>query len=234
MVSLNSHTTGRGPVDAMHSRPPRHASACVAACGLSLVLHLAMFLTLGIGGVGKNAELARSSEMLVELDRHSSLAGVTGEDNRRAPEWLEKIEPQLPRYLDMLAQTETVPFLPTFDESAYLSASELTVRPSAARYIQVPFPPAITGQGSWSAVLAVFINENGMVAKVRVFGGSLPTACAEAAIATFRSAHFHPGRIGERPVKSRMLVQVEFDGDDHDREAPSLASISGKSTAAVP
>jgi TonB family C-terminal domain len=97
-----------------------------------------------------------------------------------------------------------------FDESAYRKAPDLTARPYPLEYVSVPYPRDASRYGIVRATLAIFVDEGGLVARVRMQNAQLPPAFERAAVEAFSKAHFQPGRIGDTPVKSRMLVEVEF------------------------
>ena len=141
----------------------------------------------------------------------------------------EKIAPiARPAKLLPMPSVDPMPVV-AFDETAYTPANQLTVRPAAAQYIAVPYPKHARAEGVLKTVLAIFIDEDGTVARVRVHDSRLPEPFARSAIETFSRATFHPGRAGVTPVKSRMLVEVEFDaGQPDERVVPLLASVAGK------
>ena len=115
-----------------------------------------------------------------------------------------------------------------FDESAYVPARQLTVRPTAAHRISVLYPREAREEGARKVVLAIFIDEDGSVARVRL-RDALPAAFERAAVDAFATARFNPGRMGNTPVKSRMLVQVEFDSAPQDaQKTPRIASVPRK------
>lgn len=82
-------------------------------------------------------------------------------------------------------------------------------RPSSR--VIVPFPKEITSIGRHTAILALFIDETGLVRRVRVDGPSLPKPMEEAARDAFLQAHFSPGEIDGRRVKSLIRIEVVFD-----------------------
>jgi len=101
--------------------------------------------------------------------------------------------------------------LDSIDEKAYLPVSRLTIRPTPVKGIFVPYPDAAQRNGRMSARLALLIDEDGTVVKVSSNDPQLPAIFAESAINAFAHARFHPGRIGETAVKTRMVVDVEFE-----------------------
>jgi hypothetical protein len=104
-----------------------------------------------------------------------------------------------------------------FDEAQFHAAGELETRPQPLSPIAVPYPKDAQQGGAWSALLAIFIDEDGTVVRVNVLSAKLPLPFEDAAVTTFGSARFRPGRIGDKPVKSRMVIEVFFEN------APEIA-----------
>ena len=181
-----------------------------ASAGISLALHVGMLASVPHGRGGFGSADASSSEAIVTATLISTPSTSPIEPSWTPPQRLIPIASQPPRAhrLEPMSKGAWVP--PAFDESAYYRASQLTVRPSAAEYIAVPYPKDAAREGSLHTTLAIFIDEDGTVARVQVTGERLPAAFEQAAVAAFGRARFNPGRIAGTAVKSRMLVEVEF------------------------
>lgn len=95
--------------------------------------------------------------------------------------------------------------------SEYLPRPRLSEAPRPATPVMVPFPAEITERGRYTTILALFIDENGVVRRVRIDGPALPKPFEEAARETFLQAHFTPGRVRGQQVKSLIRVEVVFD-----------------------
>lgn len=96
------------------------------------------------------------------------------------------------------------------DGIEYLPRRWLSVAPVATRYIAVPYP-AMEGDAGWYRTeLALFIDAEGAVRRVRVDGPPLPEALEAAAREAFTSVRFKPGQIDGQPVASRLRIQMEF------------------------
>ena len=104
-----------------------------------------------------------------------------------------------------------------FDEPQYASSGTLSVRPMPMGEISVPYPDDTNNRGISKTSLTLFIDEDGTVARVRIDDSELPRQFEEAAKNAFAKARFHPGQMGDRPVKSRMRVEVTFDGSEPPR-----------------
>jgi len=97
------------------------------------------------------------------------------------------------------------------DESQYVKASELSVRPSPIGEIRVPSPDKATAKGIVATKVTLFVDEKGTVAKIAFDDPALARPFREAIHGSFEKARFKPGRIGERPVKARMRIEVTFE-----------------------
>jgi hypothetical protein len=93
----------------------------------------------------------------------------------------------------------------------YIPRPQLSAAPKPSVPVVVPFPPAVTTPGRYAAILALFIDETGVVRRVRVDGPSLPKPMEDAARDSFLQAHFSPGEVDGRQVKSLIRVEVVFD-----------------------
>jgi len=102
-----------------------------------------------------------------------------------------------------------LPFVPAPD-AAYLRRSELTVPPEPIDAIIIPdLPPAaMAATGPRTFILTLFINEAGLVERIRVETAAIPQAIEEVARRAFEQARFTPGELNGRPVKSSMRIEV--------------------------
>jgi hypothetical protein len=202
---------------------------CAACAALSVVLHIGVAASLPSGGpFSSDTTVGSTAEMVVRLAVAKASAPIgqqTGESPVQLPRDISKL-PGPPKTRTL----STSGFAPRLvDESQYFTAKQLTVRPAASEYISVPYPKDSPQEGVRRTVLAIFINEDGSVAKVRINGTALPPAFEKAAIETFSRARYHAGRIGDRQVKSRMLVEVEFDSGKGDSDdSPRVIALPGK------
>lgn len=60
------------------------------------------------------------------------------------------------------------------------------------------------------AVLLILLDEQGQVHHIDVLESSPLDAFGDAAMKAFRAAPFSPGRKGLMPVKSQMMIRVDF------------------------
>lgn len=179
---------------------------------MSLAIHAVLFL----GGTGTGGSTIGGSPASAGIQiRLTSEAQATVPQARgleTLPATLPEIVPQMPKYRALL------PFVPgsieprALDESAYVVAGRLTSRPYAIDNIAVPYPPGALYAGPVTAQMLLFINEDGKVDDIRLIGPGMPDEFAAAAKSAFLQARFRPGFMGQVAVKSRMTVEVEFDG----------------------
>jgi TonB family protein len=85
------------------------------------------------------------------------------------------------------------------------------VTPTPLSVIEVPFPESVTNEFRMDVPLALFIDENGVVQRVRVEGVALPPVLEDAAVAAFRQARFTPGQVDGQVVRSLIKVAVTFE-----------------------
>ena len=95
--------------------------------------------------------------------------------------------------------------------SEYIPRPQLSAAPRPSVPVIVPFPKEITTPGRYTAILALFIDETGVVRRVRIDSPSLPSPLEDAAKETFLQAHFSPGEVDGQQVKSLIRVEVVFD-----------------------
>jgi TonB family protein len=83
---------------------------------------------------------------------------------------------------------------------------------SPAQLIDMADPeyPVDAGTQSGTVVLRILINESGGVDNVAPVRAMPPNVFDRAAVAAFSSAKFRPGRFAGLPVKSQLVVEMEF------------------------
>lgn len=106
------------------------------------------------------------------------------------------------------------------DDDLFVARSLLSVPPVATAPVLIDFP-AFAGQAErYRGELTLFIDEQGVVVRVRAEGDALPAPLEEAARRAFMAVRFSPGELGvQGAVKSRIRVEVVFEGP-----APPLLS----------
>jgi protein TonB len=92
---------------------------------------------------------------------------------------------------------------------AYRGVAGLDNAPSPLQDILPEYPPS-AGQQEGTVVLRLLINEKGHVDSVAVVRAFPKGFFEEASIAAFAKAEFAPGRFLGVPVKSQIMVEVQF------------------------
>lgn len=92
----------------------------------------------------------------------------------------------------------------------YVPRAMLSDVPEPIKPLSVPYPRNGPAEGTFTTVLALFINEQGEVVRVRLDGAALPPELDTAAREAFRSARWRPGRMDGRLVKSLIRVEIMF------------------------
>ena len=103
-----------------------------------------------------------------------------------------------------------------FNENQYAKVGELTVRPSPISEINVPSPSNTVTKGVVTTKVTLFVDEKGAVTKIAFDDGALAQPFRDAVQNAFGKARFKPGRIGDRPVKARMRIEVTFEPKPED------------------
>lgn len=97
-------------------------------------------------------------------------------------------------------------------DQAYWPRSLLTRPPTPQQSIDL-FYPAQAPSGRFRAVLTLFIDEQGVVQRVRIDeadDSGLPPVLEDAARQTFLRSSFTPGEINGRPIRSQLRIEVEY------------------------
>jgi hypothetical protein len=97
------------------------------------------------------------------------------------------------------------------DEEGYIPRPRLSVVPVMQHSVVLQWPPEWAADGSYSEVLSLFIDEYGVVQRVRVDGGGLPEVFRRQAQQAFLGVRFLPGQLNGRDVKSLIRIEVSFE-----------------------
>jgi len=183
-------------------------------CGIgSVALHFALLSGTRSPSVDRTnfGESASSIEVQLAMASNAEIQSPeSAEQWQPLPSWSTE-KPRFPPYPSLLPFRSADLGSSDVDESAYLPVSRLTMRPTPVKGIFVPYPDAARRNGRMSARLVLLIDEDGTVVKVTSNDPQLPAIFAESAISAFAHARFHPGRIADTAVKTRLVVDVEFE-----------------------
>ena len=133
---------------------------------------------------------------------------------------LEPPPPTTPGH-DALSAPNSVTVESVADGLDYVPRGLLSVVPVPLGAIEVPFPESAGGWFEATVQLSVFIDEAGVVQKLRVDRSSGGPALESAAIDAFRQARFSPGQVDGRVVRSVIRVEVEFESRAVASQAPT-------------
>lgn len=96
----------------------------------------------------------------------------------------------------------------------YYSARELDVQPRALRRIEPDYPAdADRERISGRVRLSLKLEADGRVSDVEVVSADPPDVFDESARKAFAAARFSPAQKAGRPVRARLLIEVEYDWD---------------------
>ncbi|HYE39164.1 MAG TPA: energy transducer TonB [Ramlibacter sp.] len=107
------------------------------------------------------------------------------------------------------SESTTVSAAAPSPEPAYLRRGELTVPPRLITPVQVAFPEDVLGFVDLKVQLTLFIDEQGVVQRVRVENDVHPSF-VRAVQESFGSARFAPGELDRLPVRAQVRLEVEF------------------------
>lgn len=96
----------------------------------------------------------------------------------------------------------------------YFPPQELSRRPQAAAPIPLDYPENAPPVARNHVVLRLLISEIGDVDKIIVETAGVPRELELLARQAFAQAKFQPGLRGDTPVKSQMLVEITFEGEN--------------------
>lgn len=97
------------------------------------------------------------------------------------------------------------------DLAGYVPRRWLTVAPQPTAPVVLPFPATFNDAARYTVVLNLYIEADGRVGRIEFEGVPLPEVLERAARVTFENAHFTPGQVKGRIVKSLIRVEVDFD-----------------------
>jgi hypothetical protein len=97
------------------------------------------------------------------------------------------------------------------DEAGYIPRPRLSVVPVMQHSVVLQWPPEWAAEGLYSEVLSLFIDEYGIVQRVRVDGNGLPELFQHQARQAFLGVRFSPGQLNGRDVKSLIRIEVSFE-----------------------
>lgn len=110
------------------------------------------------------------------------------------------------------------PALASAVDLTYYSARELDVQPRALREIDFAYPEAADrGRISGTVRLQVQVEADGRVSDVSVASATPPDLFEASAVQGLRDTRFAPGQRNGRPVRARLLIEVEYDWDGRPR-----------------
>lgn len=92
----------------------------------------------------------------------------------------------------------------------YIDARHLTALPYPLEDVDVAFPSDIAPQDG-KVVIELLIEPDGRAAKVTSIHSELPEEYGRQVVGIFSDKRYAPGKVHERTVPSRLLVEVVFD-----------------------
>ena len=102
--------------------------------------------------------------------------------------------------------------VPALANPDFVAINHLAPKPSLPPGFNISYPESAKATARRASVkLAVFLDESGRVVEVLVLEEDPPgNLFADAAVGTLRNTRFQPGSVGGRPVKSKLIMRVQF------------------------
>jgi hypothetical protein len=123
------------------------------------------------------------------------------------------------------------------DEDEFADSRQLTLRPAAIDVVDLPQPQPDDGRATGKALFTLFVSRDGRVVRVRIDSSDLPREIEDQSRQAFFKARFRPGMIGQRPVDSRMQVEIVFEVPrlemDEQNNAAAAAARAAASTSGL-
>lgn len=96
-------------------------------------------------------------------------------------------------------------------EPHYFRTKELTEKPQVLSDVSPDLGLALTGVPEQTAILRLFINEQGDIDRVVIEHSYLPEELVPLVTDGFSKMKFRPGKIDDTPVKSQLKIEVRLD-----------------------
>lgn len=118
-------------------------------------------------------------------------------------------------------------------DGGYIPRPFLSIAPNALAPVDIPTSPETAVPGRHVGVLALYIDELGRVRRIEAEQPALPEAMERAAREAFMAARFSPGQVDGHVVRSRIRVEVVFDGESAPIRIPAAASAAASTASAT-
>ena len=92
----------------------------------------------------------------------------------------------------------------------YFRTEQLSVQPIIVHDVDLPQDPLLTPLKIQTAILRIFVNENGSIDDVLIQASQLPEVAEEILKDTFAKIIFQPGMIDGLPVRTEMTIEVSL------------------------
>jgi len=134
-------------------------------------------------------------------------------------------EPGPPEVVTVPDAPTTVTHAGVVGEGDYVPRPLLSVAPMPLQPVMLSWPNFDGPKAQYQGVLALYIDDQGIVQRIRVTEGDLPPELEAQARAAFTSIRFAPGELDGAAVRSRVYVEVVFERPEPE---PSVARGLGR------
>lgn len=183
------------------------------ALALSSTMHAALGWAIGAGAAGGMAAPPPSARMLsVYLAKAEQAAPLpAAEIPERDPSPLRQPIANVAAPISLPDETKDVKPLLAIEKPAephYFAVRELTEKPRILRDVPPDLTINMAGIPDQPAILRLLIDENGNIDRVLIEESHFPKQLERIITGMFSKIKFHPGKIGEIPVKSQLKIEV--------------------------
>jgi TonB family protein len=182
----------------------------IAFVAISLAVHVVVLVAVVPRSRWQSGATAMWNGIEARIAEVSRVTLGAAEPALEPPRAMSSLRPHAPKYTPMLPHPAAEAARPP-EDARYVPSGQLTLRPAPLKPIEVAYPEQAARMGIVRARLALFIDEEGTVTDARVVDTGAPPEFGEAARSAFLQARFRAGEVDGVRVKSRMLVEVEFD-----------------------
>lgn len=187
---------------------------CAVAVAFSLALHL-----LVLAGIGSFAGLSGRYDRLPDsAPLHVRLAAAAIAPTQSAAQPIRDFATQeLPRPAERTARSAPpaveipAPAIALPAPDKFYPPDELDASPRPAEDLSFSYPSDGIAHRTGFMQLTLFIDESGKLERVERGDTDLPQMFADSVEVELRNVRYFPGQIGNQPVKSQLVLRIDFD-----------------------
>lgn len=194
-----------------------------AALVISIALHATLYFSVGSGsgghGVGRALHSARSGLVFAQIAESESksisvfieqLEQAAAEKKNEANVQQKSVEKRVARRQEQAGKQDAIAPIVMDVKPYYFRTEQLSVQPIIVHDVDLPQDPLLTPLKIQTAILRIFVNENGGIDDVLIQASQLPEVAEGILKETFAKMIFQPGMIDGLPVRTEMTIEVSL------------------------